>query len=184
MKPQDFLVRDEARQREIPICVYLSAEQNPPPVLLFNHGGSRTGSSFLGQYCAARGYLVVYLEHPGSDTRVWQDQPPEKRLTTMQHAASVQNFLLRIKDVPAVLDQLTAGNKTNGHPLAGRLDLYRVGMSGHSFGDVTTQAVSGQHSPLDNHTDPRNKAAIALSVSTPRIGNAKAAFAAVKSLGC
>ena len=30
------------------------------------------------------------------------------------------------------------------HALAGRLDLSKVGMSGHSFGAVTTQAISGQ----------------------------------------
>ena len=52
------------------------------------------------------------------------------------------------QDVPAVLDQLEAWNKTSGHQLAGRLDLTRVGMSGHSFGAITTQAVSGQTFPL------------------------------------
>jgi predicted dienelactone hydrolase len=103
-------------------------------------------------------------------------------LRAMQQAASAQNFLLHVKDVPVVLDQLTAWNKTPGHVLAGRLDLNRVGMSGHSFGAVTTQAVSGQHFTFNtgNDTDPRIKAAIAFSPSAPRAGKASDAFGTVK----
>ncbi|MBM3855559.1 MAG: hypothetical protein FJ399_20795 [Verrucomicrobia bacterium] len=46
---QDFTVRDSARQREIPVRVYLPAERTPAPVLLFSHGlgGSREGSAWL-----------------------------------------------------------------------------------------------------------------------------------------
>ena len=65
----------------------------------------------------------------------------------MEQAAGAQNFLLRVKDVKAVLDQLARWNEGASHSLAGRLDLRRVGMSGHSFGAVTTQAVSGQRAP-------------------------------------
>ncbi len=81
----------------------------------------------------------------------------------MRTAASGQNLLLRVKDVSAVLDQLQKWNAESQHPLAGRLDLGRVGMSGHSFGAVTTQAVSGQSLAARwiTFTDPRIKAAIA-----------------------
>ncbi|MEI6082824.1 MAG: dienelactone hydrolase [Verrucomicrobiota bacterium] len=176
-EPLDFTVTDAARQREIPVRVFLPADKKPAPVILFSHGlgGSRNGSAFLGQHWSAHGYVVVYLQHPGSDTGVWQGQPPEKRLAAMQNAASAQNFLLRVKDVSAVLDKLPAVPA-----LAGRLDMNRVGMSGHSFGAVTTQAVSGQHFPVGEFTDPRIKAAIAFSPSTPVAGNAQTAFGSVK----
>ncbi|MCG3148301.1 MAG: hypothetical protein PCFJNLEI_01744 [Verrucomicrobiae bacterium] len=180
----DLTVKDSARGREIPVRVYLPAAKSPAPVVLFSHGlgGSRTGSAFLGQHWAARGYVVVYLQHPGSDTGVWHDQPREKRLAAMREAASLENFLLRVKDVPAVLNQLTTWNKTAAHALAGRLDLDRVGMAGHSFGAVTTQAVSGQHFPLvaESYTDSRIKAAMPMSPSTPRAGNPATAFGKVK----
>ena len=90
----------------------------------------------------------------------------------MQAAGGAPNFLLRVKDIPAVLDQLDRWNKTNGHVLAGRMNLARVGMSGHSFGAVTTQAVSGERTGQGNlsYTDPRIKAAIAFSPSSPRRG--------------
>jgi predicted dienelactone hydrolase len=100
----------------------------------------------------------------------------------MQEAASPQNFLLRVRDVPAVLDQLEEWNKDKQHVVAGRLDIQRVGMSGHSFGAVTTQAVSGQSFPTRGlqFTDARIKAALALSPSSPRRGDPKLAFGSVK----
>ena len=82
--------------------------------------------------------------------------------------------------MPVVLDQLTLWNKTDGHELAGRLDLDHIGMSGHSFGAVTTQAVSGQTFPIGGKfTDGRIKAAVAMSPSSPRQGDPKQAFASV-----
>ena len=102
------------------------------------------GYSYLGTHWASRGYVVVVLQHPGSDDSVWRDKSPGQRLVGLRRAASLENFLLRVKDVPAVLGQLDRWNATAGHPLAGRLDGKRIGMSGHSFGAVTTQAVSGQ----------------------------------------
>jgi hypothetical protein len=55
-------------------------------------------------------------------------------------------------------------------------------MSGHSFGAVTTPAVSGQTTAggLVSFTDVRIKAAIAFSPSSPRRGDPKQAFGRVK----
>jgi predicted dienelactone hydrolase len=94
----------------------------------------------------------------------------------------MQNFMLRVQDVPAVLDQLTLWQKSGDHALAGRLDLEHVGMSGHSFGAITTQAVSGQSVALGGQrfTDARIKAALPMSHSPPRRGSAADAFAQVK----
>ncbi len=181
----DFTVKDQGRQREIPIRVYLPSEKTPAPVVLFSHGlgGSRAGYAYLGRHWALRGYVAVFLEHRGSDASVWRDERPGQRMAAMQRAAGVRNFLLRVKDVPAVLDQLERWNKSDGHALAGMLDLSRIGMSGHSFGASTTQAMSGQvfsHGKF-SYTDLRIKAAIALSPSGPGRGNdPKEAFGSVK----
>ncbi|MCX6895311.1 MAG: dienelactone hydrolase, partial [Verrucomicrobia bacterium] len=96
--------------------------------------------------------------------------------------ASLENFLLRVHDVPAVLDQLELWNAAKTNALAGRLDLKKIGMSGHSFGAVTTEAVSGQTAPTGGQafTDPRIRAAIAFSPSTPASGSAECAFGSVK----
>ena len=140
-----------------------------------------TGSAFLGEHWAARGYVAVFLQHPGSDDSVWKGKPVPERMRAMKQAASLDNFLLRVHDVPAVLDQLESWNADKASPLAGRLDLKKVGMSGHSFGAVTTEAVSGEASPMGGQTftDQRITAAIAFSPSSPKTGSAEKAFGAV-----
>jgi predicted dienelactone hydrolase len=179
----DLIVKDARRQRDIPVRVYLPQAMQAAPVVLFSHGlgGSREGSSYLGKHWAARGYVAVFLQHPGSDTGVWKDESPRRRMQAMREAASAQNFLLRVRDVPAVLDQLDHWNKSDGHALAGRLDLRKVGMSGHSFGAVTTQAVSGQMTAREKalFTDVRIAAALIMSPSSPRRGTPEAAFGKV-----
>jgi predicted dienelactone hydrolase len=171
--------------REIPLRLYIPARlAAPSPSVLFSHGlgGSREGNAYCGEHWAARGYVAVFLQHPGSDTSVWRDLPREERMAAMREAASLKNFVRRAGDVTATLDALEVWNAArSGHELSGRLDLARVGMSGHSFGAVTTQAVSGQRAPLvgDRWSDPRIRAALPMSPSTPRRGSAEDAFGAV-----
>ena len=180
----DLTVHDAARGRDLPLRVYLPTNTAPAPVILFSHGlgGSRAGSIFLGEHWAARGYVAVFLQHPGSDDSVWKDEPRPQRMQAMNQAASLENFLLRVKDVPAVLNQLEAWNADKTNRLAGRFDMKKVGMSGHSFGAVTTEAVSGETSPVGGQkfTDPRIRAAIAFSPSSPKLGSAANAFGSVK----
>lgn len=179
----DLTVYDAARERDIPLRVYLPASSEPAAVVLFSHGlgGSCQGNRFMGRHWARRGYVAVFLQHPGSDTSVWQGKPPRDILPAMREAASGENFMLRVRDVPAVLERLQAWNDQERHGLAGRLDLEHVGMSGHSFGAVTTQAVSGQAiGQRQPFTDERIDAAIAFSPSSPRVGDPTIAFALVK----
>jgi predicted dienelactone hydrolase len=180
--PLDLVVSDAARQREIPIRVYLPATAARAPVVIFSHGlgGSREGNAFMARHWAGRGYAAVFIQHPGSDTAVWRNKPIGERMRSMRQAANGKNFLLRVQDIPIVLDQLEAWARTAGHPLADRLDLARLGMSGHSFGALTTQAVSGQTQVLADFNEPRIKAAIAFSPSTPRRDDAGKAFASVR----
>lgn len=191
----DMTVIDASRHRDIPLRVYLPAGTSTPaangsavvraPVILFSHslGGSRLNNPYLGQHWAARGYVCVFLQHAGSDEGVWQGKRPLQRLLAMRAAANADNFIARVRDVAAVLDQLTRWDATASHPLSGRLDMQEVGMSGHSFGAGTTQAVSGQVFPGSSEspgTDVRINAAVMFSPSSPRRGSAMLAFGAVK----
>jgi len=185
VKPEvvDLTVNDVGRERDIPIRVYLLPVGSPSWVILFSHGlgGSRQGSGYLGEHWAARGYMTVFLQHPGSDTSVWKSTPATQRMKAMREAANGRNFLLRVRDVSAVLDQLDRWNRTDGHVLAGRLNLTKVGMSGHSFGAVTTQAVSGQRTKRGKawFTDARIAAALIMSPSSPRGRTPQEAFGKV-----
>ena len=185
LPPLELIVHDKERQREIPIRIYLSSPETPAAIVLFSPGlgGSREGSAYLGTHWSARGYAAVFIQHPGSDDSVWKALPREERMRALQKAASLNNFILRVEDISSVLNQLDRWNKSDSNALAGRLDMTRVGMSGHSFGAVTTQAVSGQIMVRGNasFTDPRIKAAIAFSPSSPRRGgDPKQAFRNVK----
>src|SRR5258708_4014573 len=97
VEARDLTVTDAARKRDIPVRMYLPANEKPEPVVVFSHGlgGSRAGSKFLGEQWAARGYVAVFVQHPGSDDAVWKDVAKGERMTAMRKAASLENFLLR-----------------------------------------------------------------------------------------
>jgi predicted dienelactone hydrolase len=172
----------ELKAGDVPVRVYMPTASAPAPVILFSHGlgGSRENNRFLGEHWAKRGYVAVFLQHAGSDQTVWENTPRADRLAAMKDAASLESFLARVQHVGTVLDALTRWTGEVKHPLQVRLDLAHVGMSGHSFGAVTTQAVSGQRFPFGkDFTDPRIKAALAMSPSVPKRGDASRAFSNV-----
>jgi len=175
-------VKDEKRNREIPIRVYRLPTAQNAPTILFSHGlgGTRDMGKYLGEHWAARGYIAVFLQHPGSDDSVWRDVPLRQKIQAMRDAASAENLKLRVQDVTAALDQLEAWNKSEKHELAGTMNLKHVGMAGHSFGAQTTQAVAGQWMPLvkQTWTDPRVAAAVIMSPGSPPLG-AKKSFGEV-----
>lgn len=173
-------VSDSTRTRSIPIKLYVPSSPGAWPVILFSHGlgGSREGSVFLGKHWSARGYFCVFLQHPGSDESVWRDVPIRERMAAMRKAASGAEFRSRILDVDRVLDALESWNEAGAWK--GLLALDKIGLAGHSFGAVTTQAVSGQSFPgVANFTDPRIRAALPMSPSSPAIGSAESAFGKV-----
>lgn len=182
--PVDLDVIDESRERTIPIRVWLPAGTEPAPVILFSHGlgGARDGNAYLGRHWSARGFCVVFLQHAGSDEAVWRDLPFPERLPALKAAVNLPNTLARYRDVPIVLDRLGDWGAEAGSPLAGRLDLAHVGISGHSFGAVTSQGVAGQRTQAGRQpfTDRRIAAALLMSPSLPPQGSAATAFGGVE----
>jgi len=164
-----FDVVDGKRDRTVPIRVQLPAAKEPAPVVMLSHGlgGTRQTCTYLADHWAARGYVVVSMQHPGSDDSVWRESRRGERMTAMKEAASGKNLLLRCEDVTAVLDAVTDWNGATDHALAGRLDLEHVGMSGHSFGAMTTQVTGGQTMPVFGQrlTERRIDAALPMSPS-------------------
>lgn len=183
VRSRDDVVHDAARGRDIPIRVYLPGVAGPAPVVLFSHGlgGSRAGSAFLGRHWAARGYLAVFVQHPGSDESLWRDVPAGARAAALARGASLRSLFDRLRDVPAVLDALERRGGDAADWLHGRVDARRVGMSGHSFGAITAQALAGQRAPGSGRSlaDPRIRAAIIMSPSSPRRGDPARAFGGV-----
>ena len=165
---------DRRRDRAVPAKIYFPrGGPGPLPLIVFSHGtgGSRAGYAFLGEHWASHGYASLHVQHLGSDQAVWQRQPePMKRMKAA--AMNPENAANRPADVSFAIDEaerLQAGDS----PLAGRLDLARIGLAGHSFGAHTAMAVAGQLllGPEGQELslgDSRVKAAIAMSPQAPR----------------
>jgi dienelactone hydrolase len=171
---------DGKRSRTVPIKVYLCDQgDKKKPVVLFSHGlgGSRENSTYLGTHWAEAGYVVVFMQHPGSDESLWKDTPPKDRMKAMQEGASGKTFNDRMGDVPFVIDMLEKWNVEAGNPLNGQLDLEHIGMSGHSYGAVTTQALMGQkYGDRQLFHEPRLDAFLLMSPSPPATGTPQSAY--------
>lgn len=142
----DFEPMDKKRDRTVPVRVYSTEQETAVPVVLFSHGlgGSREGNPYLGNRWAKEGFIAVFIQHHGSDRDVMKDVPLRQKMTALKNAASLKSSLARLSDVSFVIDQLEQWNKTANHPLFKKLDLEHIGLSGHSFGAVTTLGVAGQ----------------------------------------
>jgi dienelactone hydrolase len=113
----------------------LEGSGGPYPLLLFSHGscGYPLQSTFLLPQLASYGYVVVAPPHPGNTVFEY----PACGTGPAQSAS----FVERPADVLFVLDQVLALSGSPGSPLAGAIDPDRIGMSGHSFGGLTTYLV-------------------------------------------
>ncbi len=169
---------DSARSRSLPIKVYYPADgEGRHPVIVFSHGlgGSRNGYAYLGRNWASHGYVSVHLQHPGSDDAIWRGSRPSEVMDRLREASRNPRAALdRYLDVRFALDRLVEFDRLpqfegKPNPLAGRLDLDRIGMAGHSFGALTTLAAVGQlvGMPRADYSDARIRAAIPMSAPVP-----------------
>lgn len=110
------------------------------PVVVWSHGlgGTRDGAGFLGRYLASHGFIHAHIQHDGTDDCLWRGMPGHPwdniRKATIPWEAVRNRYL----DVPFAVDQLMAMDVYKD------MDYARLGMSGHSFGSLTTQVMAGQ----------------------------------------
>lgn len=179
--------RDDARERTVPYKLYLPSGSGPAPVELFSHGlgGSREAAGFLLEALAEAGFAVVAIQHPGTDESILADLRPGEgrqalaRLTRGPGARA--GAVARFGDVRFVIDRLEAENASGR--FAGRFDLSRLGMSGHSYGALTTLVVLGQRAPdgaSGPFQDPRVDAGIVYSPNAPRHQDPGTALAGIR----
>jgi len=119
------------------------ASHGPYPVILFSHGSMsiRFQSTFLTTYLASHGYVVISPDHEGNTFA----QLEEGNVLSLD--AQLESLLNRPQDLLFVLDRYSELPEDDS--LFEMLDVERVGVSGHSFGAVTTLRVAGMDSRID-----------------------------------
>lgn len=172
--------------RVTPYKLYMPAGPGPFPLVIHSHGlgGNREASTYILQAVAEAGFVVVALQHAGSDTGLLRGAGPsvdEAAVVAAGRAGMTSEAARgRYGDVPFALDQI-AKDPT----LKDKVDLGRVGMSGHSYGALSTLTAVGQRLPampdFTGFAEPRIKAAIAYSPNKPRGDDPKRAFSRVRT---
>lgn len=171
---------DDGSPREVPFKIIYPnfekrAEMTPDqatdkcPLVIWSHGygGSQNGASFLARFLASYGYIIVLPTHIGTDSSIWEGKEGHAWDILVKHHVSRATTLNRYRDISFLLDNLPSW--MNDYPdLAANTDMSKLGMSGHSFGAITTQIMAGQLTPDENGTlinlaEPRFTAAIAYS---------------------
>lgn len=153
---------DAARQRLVPVRLYLPAREQRVPLVVVSHGigGSRRGYSWLGSFLAANGVAALHLQHVGSDRQLWAGNPLGV-VGRLQDAAQDREAIARAQDLRFALDQLLGGEH------AARVDSRRIAAAGHSYGANTTLLASGARVQREGRTvdlrDERLRAAIIMS---------------------
>ncbi|MBI3786209.1 MAG: prolyl oligopeptidase family serine peptidase [Deltaproteobacteria bacterium] len=105
------------------------------PLVLFSHGscGFSEQSIFLMRRLASWGFIVAAPPHPGNTTSEYVICETPEQLQ--------DSFVNRPADIVFVTDQLLALNEDPASFFYGAIDPTRVGMSGHSYGGLTTLRV-------------------------------------------
>jgi predicted dienelactone hydrolase len=173
---------DAARQREVPVKLRwpdASIHVGQRPVVLFSHGlgGTRDGGAVWGEAWAAAGFVVVHLQHAGSDLAALRTAAASfADKSALRSVGTAAQLVARLRDVGFVLDEVDRRHAAN-QSRWGAVRPAQVGLCGHSFGAITTLGMAGQRYPkFEGINEPRLAAFIALSPSMPASGPAGDAF--------
>jgi len=119
------------------------------PVVVLTHGftGTFTDYTFLAEDLASRGYVVVSVNHTYEATATELSDGRLEKSLYGSHLRSYRRYdvdsleqavAVRLEDLRFVLDQLPVISRVTDGPFAGRLDLTRIALVGHSLGGLTT----------------------------------------------
>jgi len=118
----------------------LVADVGALPLIMFSHGscGIPVQSPFLNGLFASYGFIVAAPPHPGN-----QLSDPGCGSGGVQ----VDSYVNRPADISFVIDKMIELGADESSMFFGHVDGARVGMSGHSFGGLTTFRVAALDEP-------------------------------------
>jgi predicted dienelactone hydrolase len=129
-------------------CWNASMTDGAHPVVVFTHGytGTFTDYTFLFEDLASRGYVVASVDHTFEATAV---EFPDGRFVESVFGSHLGNTLradeqsmdyavsVRLNDLKFILNALESLNTGDSSQFAGKLDMSRVALAGHSLGGLT-----------------------------------------------
>lgn len=134
------MLTDEQRERvkefDVPVLETIAVRdaaafdaEEKYPLIVFSHGqgGIRWQSTFYTVTLASHGYVVVSPDHPGNTLDYLLRDELSNTLDGIEN---------RPKDAMALIDEFTA--LPSDHFLSGRIDNETIGVTGHSFGAITS----------------------------------------------
>ena len=166
---------DASRMRDVPVLLRWP-QGKPLGVVVYSHGlgGKKEGGDVWGQAWANAGFLVVHLQHPGSDAQALR----KGGLSALREASKPEQLIARMQDVRfAVAQMQRLRSKAEG--AWGSVPLEKLAIIGHSFGARTTLLSAGWQRNGVNGTEPLAKAFIAFS---PALGQSPTIELARKEL--
>jgi dienelactone hydrolase len=151
-------------------CLNAPIAEGAHPIIAFTHGytGTFTDYTFLFEDLASRGYVVASVDHTYEATAV---AFPDGRFVksvfgshlgkTMRTDEQAFSFAVsvRLSDLKFVLNELERLNASAESPFAGKLDMSRVALAGHSLGGMTAL--------LGVEEEPRRRAGIFIDGVVP-----------------
>lgn len=166
LKPEDLGELQTIAVRDAPA----RQDGDTYPMIIFSHGkgGIRLQSNFYTAYLASHGYVVVAPDHSG-DTIV-ELLREVKSTGNIQADSTVEAIVDRPKDVIAILDLIEPIlDEQGGSDIEPLIDATRVGVTGHSFGALTSFLVATMESRVDAIVGqtPTSQDVVGLQAQTP-----------------
>ncbi len=126
------------------------------PVIVFTHGlaGSLDTGQLWAQHWASHGFVVIHVQHPGSDEAAMAQAKNPRR--ALRKATDSTQYAARLRDLRFVLDELDRLRTLHDEaaleresPERARLariaDWAHIGLAGHSMGAISVQRMAGQN---------------------------------------